>query len=126
MYVKCFVLLFLIGIVVVMFYVMVISDIVGLIKNLVLLCNEVIVVFMLIIVILISIICKIDIGEVFNVSIFKFGMSVCVCVFGVVWLGDIFVKVYISDIQVVVGDLLYNYLWLLVVVLFFVVMLFYL
>ncbi|PWG74942.1 C4-dicarboxylate ABC transporter, partial [Enterococcus hirae] len=82
--VRCVVLLFLIGIVVVVLYVMVISDSVGLISNLVLLCNEVIVVFMLMVVMLICLICKVEIGEIFSVSMFKFGMSVCICVMGVV------------------------------------------
>ena len=62
------VLLFLIGIVAVMFYATAISDTVGLIKNPVLPRNEAIVVFMLTIATLISITCKIDTGEVLNAS----------------------------------------------------------
>lgn len=77
------VLLFLIGIVAVMFYATAISDTVGLIKNPVLPRNEAIVVFMLTIATLISITCKIDTGEVLNASTFKSGMSACVCVLGV-------------------------------------------
>ena len=100
------VLLFLIGIVAVMFYATAISDTVGLIKNPVLPRNEAIVVFMLTIATLISITCKIDTGEVLNASTFKSGMSACVCVLGVAWLGDTFVKAHISDIQAVAGDLL--------------------
>jgi anaerobic C4-dicarboxylate transporter DcuA len=112
-------LLFLIGIVAVMFYATAISDTVGLIQNPVLPRNEAIVVFMLTIATLISITCKIDTGEVLNASTFKSGMSACVCVLGVAWLGDTFVKAHISDIQTVAGDLLHNYPWLLAVVLFF-------
>ncbi|WP_315970683.1 anaerobic C4-dicarboxylate transporter family protein, partial [Klebsiella pneumoniae] len=74
------VLLFLIGIVAVMFYATAISDTVGLIKDPVLPRNEAIVVFMLTIATLISITCKIDTGEVLNASTFKSGMSACVCV----------------------------------------------
>ncbi len=107
-----------IGIVAVMFYATAISDTVGLIKNPVLPRNEAIVVFMLTIATLISITCKIDTGEVLNASTFKSGMSACVCVLGVAWLGDTFVKAHISDIQAVAGDLLHNYPWLLAVVLF--------
>jgi anaerobic C4-dicarboxylate transporter DcuA len=81
------VLLFLIGIVAVMFYATAISDTVGLIQNPVLPRNEAIVVFMLTIATLISITCKIDTGEVLNASTFKSGMSACVCVLGVAWLG---------------------------------------
>ena len=76
------VLLFLIGIVAVMFYATAISDTVGLIQNPVLPRNEAIVVFMLTIATLISITCKIDTSEVLNASTFKSGMSACVCVLG--------------------------------------------
>ena len=76
-------LLFLIGIVAVMFYATAISDTVGLIQNPVLPRNEAIVVFMLTIATLISITCKIDTSEVLNASTFKSGMSACVCVLGV-------------------------------------------
>lgn len=119
------VLLFLIGIVAVMFYATAISDTVGLIQNPVLPRNEAIVVFMLTIATLISITCKIDTSEVLNASTFKSGMSACVCVLGVAWLGDTFVKAHISDIQTVAGDLLHNYPWLLAVVLFFAATLLY-
>ena len=112
------VLLFLIGIVAVMFYATAISDTVGLIQNPVLPRNEAIVVFMLTT-------CKIDTSEVLNASTFKSGMSACVCVLGVAWLGDTFVKAHISDIQTVAGDLLHNYPWLLAVVLFFAATLLY-
>ncbi len=91
-----------------MFYATAISDTVGLIKNPVLPRNEAIVVFMLTIATLISITCKIDTGEVLNASTFKAGMSACVCVLGVAWLGDTFVKAHISDIQAVAGDLLHS------------------
>ena len=119
------VLFFLIGIVAVMFYATAISDTVGLIQNPVLPRNEAIVVFMLTIATLISITCKIDTGEILNASTFKSGMSACVCVLGVAWLGDTFVKAHIADIQAVAGDLLNNYPWLLAVVLFFAATLLY-
>lgn len=119
------VLLFLIGIVAVMFYATAISDTVGLIKNPVLPRNEAIVVFMLTIAALISFSCKIDTSEVLNASTFKSGMSACVCVLGVAWLGDTFVKAHISDIQVIAGNLLNDFPWLLSIVLFFASMLLY-
>lgn len=53
-------------------------------------------------------------------------MIVCVCVLGVVWFGLMFVNVYVDGIKEVVGILLVDYLWMLVLVLFFVFMLFYL
>ena len=119
------VLLFLIGILAVMFYATAISDTVGLIKDPVLPRNEAIVVFMLTIAALISFSCKIDTGEVLNASTFKSGMSACVCVLGVAWLGDTFVQAHIGDIKTFAGDLLNDFPWLLAVVLFFASMLLY-
>lgn len=119
------VLLFVIGILAVMFYATAISDTVGLIKDPVLPRNEAIVVFMLTIAALISFSCKIDTGEVLNASTFKSGMSACVCVLGVAWLGDTFVQAHIGDIKTFAGDLLNDFPWLLAVVLFFASMLLY-
>ncbi|MBS0849103.1 anaerobic C4-dicarboxylate transporter [Citrobacter sp. JGM124] len=119
------VLLFLIGIIAVMLYATAISDTVGLIDNPILPRNEAIVVFMLTIAALISFSCKIDTGEVLNASTFKSGMSACVCVLGVAWLGDTFVKAHITDIQSIAGNLLDDFPWLLAVVLFFASMLLY-
>lgn len=119
------VLLFLVGILAVMFYATAISDTVGLIKDPVLPRNEAIVVFMLTIAALISFSCKIDTGEVLNASTFKSGMSACVCVLGVAWLGDTFVQAHIADIKTFAGDLLNDFPWLLAVVLFFASMLLY-
>ena len=124
-YAKRSVLFFLIGIVAVMLYATAISDTVGLIKNPILPRNEAIVVFMLTIAALISFSCKIDTGEVLNASTFKSGMSACVCVLGVAWLGDTFVKAHITDIQTIAGSLLDDFPWLLAVVLFFASMLLY-
>lgn len=119
------VLLFLVGILAVMFYATAISDTVGLIKDPVLPRNEAIVVFMLTIAALISFSCKIDTGEILNASTFKSGMSACVCVLGVAWLGDTFVQAHIGDIKTFAGDLLNDFPWLLALVLFFASMLLY-
>jgi len=113
------VLLLLIGIVAVVLYATAISDAVGLIQNPVLPRNEAIVVFMLTVAALICLTCKIDTGEILSASTFKSGMSACVCVLGVAWLGDTFVKAHIGDIQQVAGELLHDYPWMLAVILFF-------
>ncbi|MDU4093908.1 MAG: anaerobic C4-dicarboxylate transporter [Pantoea sp.] len=113
------VLLFLIGIVAVMLYATAISDNVGLIQNPLLPRNEAIVVFMLTIATLICLSCKVDTGAILNASTFKSGMSACICVMGVAWLGDTFVKGHIDDIQTLAGELLNNYPWMLALVLFF-------
>ncbi|YCH30169.1 anaerobic C4-dicarboxylate transporter [Erwinia sp. D4-22] len=113
------VLLFLIGIVAVMLYATAISENVGLIQNPLLPRNEAIVVFMLTIATLICLSCKVDTSAILSASTFKSGMSACICVMGVAWLGDTFVKGHISDIQHLAGELLNNYPWMLALVLFF-------
>lgn len=119
------VLLFLAGIVAVVLYATAISDGVGLITDPPLPRNEAIVVFMLTIATLISLLCKIDTGAILSASTFKSGMSACVCVMGVAWLGDTFVKAHINEIQQLAGDLLQQAPWLLAVALFFASMLLY-
>ncbi|PLV59598.1 anaerobic C4-dicarboxylate transporter [Erwinia sp. B116] len=113
------VLLFLLGIIAVVGYATAISDAVGLISNPVLPRNEAIVVFMLTVAMLICFCCKIDCGEILSASTFKSGMSACICVMGVAWLGDTFVKAHLSEIQGAAGQLLNDYPWMLAVVLFF-------
>ena len=113
------VLLFLIGIVAVMLYATAISENVALIQNPLLPRNEAIVVFMLTIATLICLSCKVDTSAILSASTFKSGMSACICVMGVAWLGDTFVKGHISDIQTLAGELLNNYPWMLALVLFF-------
>ncbi|MFJ5479228.1 anaerobic C4-dicarboxylate transporter [Pectobacterium carotovorum] len=122
---KFSVMLFLIGIVAVVLYATAISGTVGLIQNPVLPRNEAIVVFMLTIATLICITCKIDTARILSASTFKSGMSACICVMGVAWLGDTFVKAHISDIQDTAGALLQSYPWMLAVVLFFAATLLY-
>lgn len=113
------VLLFLIGIAAVVLYATAISDSVGLISNPVLPRNEAIVVFMLTVATLICLTCKVDTGEILSASTFKSGMSACICVMGVAWLGDTFVKAHLNDIQALAGDMLQGYPWMLALVLFF-------
>jgi anaerobic C4-dicarboxylate transporter DcuA len=116
---KLSVLLFLLGIVAVVLYATAISDTVGLIANPVLPRNEAIVVFMLTVAAIICFTCKVDTAKILSASTFKSGMSACICVMGVAWLGDTFVKAHISEIQQVAGDLLTDYPWMLAVILFF-------
>jgi anaerobic C4-dicarboxylate transporter DcuA len=119
------VLLFLAGIAAVVLYATAISDGVGLIADPPLPRNEAIVVFMLTIATLIALFCKIDTGAILSASTFKSGMSACVCVMGVAWLGDTFVKAHIGEIQQLAGGLLQQAPWLLAVALFFASMLLY-
>ncbi|MEI7065310.1 anaerobic C4-dicarboxylate transporter [Dickeya chrysanthemi] len=117
--------LFLVGIIAVVLYATAISDTVGLIHNPVLPRNEAIVVFMLTIATLICLTCRVDTAQILSASTFKSGMSACVCVMGVAWLGDTFVKAHIGDIQSTAGTLLQSHPWMLAVVLFFAATLLY-
>lgn len=108
-----------------MIYATATSESVNLIANPPLPRNEAIVVFMLTIATLISLTCKIDTGAILSASTFKSGMSACICVMGVAWLGDTFVKAHLVDIQMLAGDTLKTYPWMLALVLFFSSMLLY-
>lgn len=111
--------IFLISILAVVTYATLISDKIGVIKNPVLPRNEAIMLFMFAAATFISFFTKIDAAQVLNSATFKSGMSACICVLGVAWLGDTFVVNHIKEIKAVAGDLLNVYPWLLAVVLFF-------
>jgi len=116
---KLSVAIFLISILAVVTYATLISDKVGVIKNPVVPRNEAIMLFMFAAATFISFFTKIDAAQVLNSATFKSGMSACICVLGVAWLGDTFVVNHIKEIKVFAGDLLNVYPWLLAVVLFF-------
>ncbi|MDR2099301.1 MAG: anaerobic C4-dicarboxylate transporter [Campylobacteraceae bacterium] len=116
---KLSVLFFLIGIFAVVLYATAISKKVGWIENPIVGRDAAIIMFMLTIATLISIFCKIDTDKVLNASTFKSGMTACICVLGVAWLGSTFVSGNIDGIKNVAGDLLQTYPWMLAVTLFF-------
>ncbi|WP_422137735.1 anaerobic C4-dicarboxylate transporter [Endozoicomonas sp. ALC020] len=117
--------IFAVSILAVVLYATAISGNVGLIENPVLPRDSAIMVFMMIAAGLITIFCKIDSGNILNAQTFKSGMSACVCVLGVAWLGNTFVGAHIDSIQALAGNLLNSYPWLLAVTLFFASMLLY-
>ncbi len=122
---KTSVLIFLIAIVAVVCYAMAISSTVGLIKGPVLTRDAAIMTFMLAAAAAIALFCKIDCNKVLNAATFKSGMSACICVLGVAWLGTTFVAAHMEEINVFAGSLLETKPWLLAVVLFFASMLLY-
>ena len=122
---KTSVLIFLIGIIVVVFYATAISSSFGLIEDPVLDRNSAIMTIMLAVATIITLVCRIDASKVLNAATFKSGMSACVCVLGVAWLGTTFVGAHIEQINVFAGNLLEAKPWLLAVVLFFASMLLY-
>jgi anaerobic C4-dicarboxylate transporter DcuA len=122
---KTSVLIFLIGLIGVVSYATAISGNVGLIKEPVLARDHAIMTIMLSVATLIALVCKINTNDVLNAATFKSGMSACVCVLGVAWLGTTFVTAHLEEINVFAGSLLEAKPWLLAVVLFFAAMLLY-
>ncbi|AVI66405.1 MULTISPECIES: anaerobic C4-dicarboxylate transporter [Shewanella] len=119
------VMIFLLAIAAVMAYATAISDKVGLIVDPVLPRDAAIMVLMLTAAAAITIFCKLDASEISNAATFKSGMSACVCVLGVAWLGDTLVSNHIEEIKDLAGTLLQSQPWLLSVTLFFASMLLY-
>jgi anaerobic C4-dicarboxylate transporter DcuA len=119
------VLIFGIAIICVVFYATAISDTVGLIKNPVLARDHAIISFMLAAATLITLFCKVESKNILNAATFKSGMSACICVLGVAWLGTTFVSAHLDEINVFAGNLLEAKPWTLAIVLFFASMLLY-
>lgn len=80
--------IFLAGVLCVVAYASAISPAVGLIKPVVVPRDAAIISLMLAVGALITIFCKIKLGDVAGTSVFKSGMVACICVLGVAWLGD--------------------------------------
>ncbi|ADN77198.1 anaerobic c4-dicarboxylate antiporter, Dcu family [Ferrimonas balearica DSM 9799] len=117
--------IFLFSIFAIVVYATAISDSVGLIENPVMARDQAIMILMLSAAAVITLVCKVDTGQILGASTFKAGMSACICVLGVAWLGDTFVSAHIDTIKEVAGELVRNYAWLLAVALFFASMLLY-
>lgn len=122
---KLSVLIFSIAIVCVVFYATAISPTLGLIKHPVMARDHAIISCMLAAATLITLFCRINAKNIVNAATFKSGMSACVCVLGVAWLGTTFVNAHIEEINIVAGNLLAAKPWMLAVVLFFAAMLLY-
>jgi anaerobic C4-dicarboxylate transporter DcuA len=122
---KLSVLIFGIAIICVVAYATAISPTVGLIKKPILARDHAIITFMLSAASLIALFCKVKTNNIVNAATFKSGMSACICVLGVAWLGTTFVSAHIKEINVFAGDLLASKPWMLAVVIFFAAMLLY-
>jgi len=119
------VMIFGISIFAVVSYAMAISSTFNLIENPILERDHAIITFMLGAATLITLFCKVDAKNILNAATFKSGMSACICVLGVAWLGTTFVAAHMEEINVFAGSLLTKYPWMLAVVLFFAAMLLY-
>lgn len=122
---KTSVLIFLLGIILVVLYASAISPQFKLIENVKLPRDGAIMSIMLTIGALIVMICKIDVDKVPLQSTFRSGMTACICVLGVAWLGDTFVSNHTDEIKGLAGNLVRDYPILLSVALFFASMLLY-
>jgi len=119
------VLIFLIGLVLVVSYATAISDNVGLIKDPVMPRDSAIMTIMLAVATMITLTCKVEAVKILGAATFKSGMSACICVLGVAWLGTTFVAAHMEEIQVLAGNILETKPWTLAIVLFFAAMLLY-
>jgi anaerobic C4-dicarboxylate transporter DcuA len=117
--------IFLLGLIFVVGYASAISDNVGLIEDPVLARDHAIMTIMLTVAALIALVCRINTNDVLNAPTFKSGMSACICVLGVAWLGTTFVAAHLEQINIFAGSVLETNPWLLAVVLFFAAMLLY-
>ncbi|OHO55720.1 C4-dicarboxylate ABC transporter [Corynebacterium sp. HMSC035E02] len=122
---KTSVIIFLVAIVIVMLWATLTSSQVGLIEEPTLPRNEAIMTVMLTAATLIVMITKISAGDVLNTPVFKSGMSACICVLGVAWLGTTLINHYMEDIQAISGSIIESAPWLLAIVLFFAAALLY-
>ena len=109
----------------VVFYALAISPTFALITKPILTRDDAIISFMLGAATLICLFCKVDAKNILNAATFKSGMSACICVLGVAWLGTTFVAAHMKEINVLAANLLGSYPWMLAVVLFFAAMLLY-
>lgn len=117
--------IFLIGVLCVVFYASAISPAVGLIKPVIVPRDAAIMSLMLTVGALITILCKIKLGDIAGTSVFKSGMVACICVLGVAWLGDTFVSGHTKEIKDVASQTISQYPALLAVVFFLAAMLLY-
>ncbi|MBS4241465.1 anaerobic C4-dicarboxylate transporter [Campylobacter vulpis] len=74
---------------------------------------------------LITWLCKVEPGKILDTSVFKSGMTACVCVFGVAWLGNTFVAGHEQAIKDIAGEWVKQTPALLAVAFFFASMLLY-
>lgn len=117
--------IFLLGVIAVVLYASAISPAVGLIKPVIVPRDAAIMSIMLTIGTLITMTCKIQIGNIASTSVFKSGMVACVCVLGVAWLGDTFVSGHVAEIKALAASSVSQYPALLAVVFFLAAMLLY-
>ncbi|MBS9435360.1 anaerobic C4-dicarboxylate transporter [Photorhabdus hainanensis] len=116
---KASVLLFLSGVISVVIYAIVNSPSIGLIEEPLMNTTHAILIIMLSVATITTMFCSIDTDAILNSSTFKAGMSACICILGVAWLGDTFVQANMDWIKDTAGDLIHSQPWLLAIIFFF-------
>ena len=116
---KLSVLLFLLGVVSIVAYAIVNSPSLGLVATPLMNTTSAILIIMLSVATLTTLICHVDTDSILNSSTFKAGMSACICILGVAWLGDTFVSANIDWIKETAGSVIQGHPWLLAVIFFF-------
>ena len=122
---KLSVLIFLIGVIVVVLYASAISDSLKWIDPVIMKRDEAIISFMLAIATVITIICKLDVSKLVETNTFRSGMTAAICVLGVAWLGDTFVRGYESNIKSFAEAVVKDFPFILAIVLALAAMLLY-
>ncbi|ESE94949.1 anaerobic C4-dicarboxylate transporter [Salmonella enterica subsp. enterica serovar Virchow str. ATCC 51955] len=107
--------LFLLGVICVVVYAIVNSPSLGLVEKPLMNTTNAILIIMLSVATLTTILCKVETDAILNSSTFKAGMSACICILGVAWLGDTFVSANIDWIKDTAGSVIQGHPWLLAV-----------
>ncbi|WP_297196574.1 anaerobic C4-dicarboxylate transporter [uncultured Pluralibacter sp.] len=116
---KFSVLLFLVGVLGIVAYAIINSPSLGLVAKPLMNTTSAILIIMLSVATLTTLLCRVDTDSILNSSTFKAGMSACICILGVAWLGDTFVSANIDWIKETAGSVIQGHPWLLAVIFFF-------
>lgn len=112
---KLSVLIFAIGVACVVLYATAISGNIKLIDPVVMPRDAAIMSFMLAVATFITFFCHVDTAKIATSSVFKSGMVACICVLGIAWLGDTFVKAHINEIKDIAGTVISQYPYMLAI-----------
>lgn len=116
---KMSVLLFLAGVLGVVAYAIINSPGVGLVATPIMTTTSAILIIMLSVATVTTMACSVSTDAVLTSSTFKAGMSACICILGVAWLGDTFVQANLGWIKETAGTVIQSHPWLLAVIFFF-------
>jgi len=116
---KLSVLLFLFGVLTVVGYAVINSPSLGWVEKPLMNTTSAILIIMLSVATLTTLLCRINTDAILTSGTFKAGMSACICILGVAWLGDTFVQNNLGWIKETAGELIQAHPWLLAVIFFF-------